>query len=190
MDPIARDRFEPGGSRTSIWLTGVFASNSRWSFIFCCIASPTSAAATAAGCWRQILGPALMCEPPKIPAALRPARRSSVMLMYWTDISQPPKSTSLAASYWCVEWRAVHFGMVKIGSFAGSIGYSRLPSSGQFPVRRRAVYLRGSPFLATRVLMAAFSTAAVTRLTTSRLKTLGTMYSGLSSPRAMHPAIA
>jgi hypothetical protein len=52
-----------------------------------------------------------MCEMSKIPAALRTARCSSVMLVYCTGISQPPKSISFAPSFWCAEKSAVRFNM-------------------------------------------------------------------------------
>src|ERR1700722_15420214 len=58
-----------------------------------------------------------MCEMSKIPAALRTARCSSVMLVYCTGISQPPKSMSFAPSFWCAEKSAERFNMT--GSTTG-----------------------------------------------------------------------
>src|SRR5580692_4169569 len=52
-----------------------------------------------------------MCEMSKIPAAWRTARCSSVMLVYCTGISQPPKSISLAPNFWCAEKSAVRCNM-------------------------------------------------------------------------------
>src|ERR1039457_5199439 len=53
-----------------------------------------------------------MWEMSKMPAALRTARCSSTMLVYCTGISQPPKSISLAPSFWCAEKSAVRLSMV------------------------------------------------------------------------------
>src|SRR5450631_3858510 len=50
-----------------------------------------------------------MCEISKIPTALRTARCSSVMLVYCTGISQPPKSISFAPSFLCASNNAVRF---------------------------------------------------------------------------------
>src|ERR1700690_3208460 len=50
-----------------------------------------------------------MWEMSKMPAALRTARCSSVMLVYCTGISQPPNSMSLPPSFWCAEKRVVLF---------------------------------------------------------------------------------
>src|ERR1035437_8225204 len=53
-----------------------------------------------------------ICEMSKMPAALRTARCSLVMLVYCTGISQPPNSMSLPPSFWCAAKSEVRFNMI------------------------------------------------------------------------------
>src|SRR6185436_7765622 len=58
-----------------------------------------------------------MCEMSKMPAALRTARCSSMMLEYWTGISQPPNSMSLPPRRWWAAKSGVRFNvLMKFGS--------------------------------------------------------------------------
>src|SRR6266404_324227 len=57
----------------------------------------------------------------KIPAALRTARCSSIILVYWTGISQPPNSMSLAPSFWWAEKSGVRF-IFRGGNIKGARG--------------------------------------------------------------------